>query len=95
MALISAILDQYLTAGGESVVERIYIFSPSIEIDDSWKPLKDFIEHRMGVNTEREQVYFDKWDEGGPARHHRAAEEDHTQNQGTRLQKIVRNSRRN
>ena len=63
MALISAILDQYMTSGGESVFERIYIFSPSIEIDDAWKPVKDFIEHRMGVNTEREQVYFDKWDE--------------------------------
>ena len=26
VALISAILDQYLTAGGESVFERIYLF---------------------------------------------------------------------
>ena len=64
MALISAILDQYMTGGGESVFERIYIFSPSIEIDDAWKPVKGFIEQHMGVNTEREQVYFDKWDEG-------------------------------
>ena len=40
VALISAILDQYLTGGGESVFERIYIFSPSIEIDDAWKPVK-------------------------------------------------------
>ena len=63
-ALISAILDQYMTGGGESVFERIYIFSPSIEIDDAWKPVKGFIEQHMGVNTEREQVYFDKWDEG-------------------------------
>ena len=62
MALIS-ILDQYLTAGGDSVLERVYIFSPSIEIDDSWKAVKDFIERRMGVNTEREKVYFDRWDE--------------------------------
>ena len=64
VALISAILDQYMTGGGESVFERIYIFSPSIEIDDAWKPVKGFIEQHMGVNTEREQVYFDKWDEG-------------------------------
>ena len=64
MALISAILDQYMTGGGESVFERIYIFSPSIEIDDAWKPVKGFIEQHMGVNTDREQVYFDKWDEG-------------------------------
>ena len=43
--------------------ERIFIFSPSIEIDDGWKPVKEFIEKDMGANTEREQVYFDKWDE--------------------------------
>ena len=64
VALISAILEQYRTADGSSVFERIYIFSPSIEIDDGWKPVKEFIENEMGVNTEREQVYFDKWDEG-------------------------------
>eukprot|EP00439_Symbiodinium_sp_Y106_P009295 s14902_g1.t1 len=29
--------------------------SPSIEIDDAWKPVKHFIEHDMGVNTDREQ----------------------------------------
>ena len=64
VALISAILEQYRTADGSSVFERIYILSPSIEIDDGWKPVKDFIENDMGVNTEREKVYFDKWDEG-------------------------------
>ena len=64
VALISAILEQYRTADGSSVFERIYIFSPSIEIDDGWKPVKEFIENEMGVNTDREQVYFDKWDEG-------------------------------
>ena len=64
IALISAILEQYRTADGSSVFERIFIFSPSIEIDDGWKPVKEFIENEMGVNTEREQVYFDKWDEG-------------------------------
>ncbi|CAE7504604.1 FV3-083R, partial [Symbiodinium pilosum] len=64
VALISAILEQYRTADGSSVFERIYIFSPSIEIDDGWRPVKEFIENEMGVNTEREQVYFDKWDEG-------------------------------
>ena len=64
VALISAILDQYRTASGESVFERVIVMSPSIDIDDAWKPVKHFIEHDMGVNTDREQVYFDKWDEG-------------------------------
>ena len=45
VALISAILEQYRTADGSSVFERIFIFSPSIEIDDGWKPVKQFIEN--------------------------------------------------
>ena len=64
VALISAILEQYRTADGSSVFERVYIFSPSVHLDDGWKPVKEFIENEMGVNTDREQVYFDKWDEG-------------------------------
>ena len=44
MTLISLILEQY-----RGVFERIYIFSPSIDIDDGWIPVK-------GVNTEREQA---------------------------------------
>ena len=95
VALISAILDQYRTASGESVFERVIVMSPSIEIDDAWKPVKHFIEHDMGVNTDREQVYFDKWDERSPARHHREAKTDHSQDQGNRLQKIVPNFDRN
>ena len=54
VAIISATLEQY----------RTFIFSPSIEIDDGWKPVKEFIQNEMGVNTETKQVYFDKWDEG-------------------------------
>ena len=38
--------------------ERIYIFSPSIDIDDGWIPVKKYIEEDLGVNTER-----DEWDE--------------------------------
>ena len=64
VAIISAILEQYRTADGSSVFERVFCFSPSIHLDDGWKPVKEFIENEMGVNTEREQVYFDKWDEG-------------------------------
>ena len=68
MALISAILEQYRTASGESVFERIIIMSPSIEIDDAWKPVKHFIEHDMGVNTDREQVLLRQVGRGSPSR---------------------------
>ena len=50
------ILEQYC-----GVFEKIY-FSPSINIDDSWV-VKKYIEEDLGVNTEREQAYYDEWDE--------------------------------
>ena len=56
MALISLILEQY-----KGVFERIYVFSPSVNIDDG--PVKKYIEQDLGVNTEREQAYWDEWDE--------------------------------
>ena len=58
VALISMILEQY-----RGVFEKIYIFSPSVNIDDSWIPVKKYIEQDLGVNAEREQAYYDEWDE--------------------------------
>ena len=58
VTLISLILEQY-----RGVFERIYIFSPSIDIDDGWIPVKKYIEGDLGVNTEREQTCWDEWDE--------------------------------
>ena len=58
VALISLILEQY-----RGVFERIYVFSPSVNIDDGWIPVKKYIEGDLGVNTEREQTYWDEWDE--------------------------------
>ena len=58
VTLISLILEQY-----RGVFERIYIFSPSIDIDDGWIPVKKYIEQDLGVTTEREQAYWDEWDE--------------------------------
>ena len=53
VALISMILEQH-----RGVFEKIYIY-----IDDSWVPVKKHIEEDLGVNTEREQAYYDEWDE--------------------------------
>ena len=47
VALISLILEQY-----RGVFERIYVFSPSVNIDDGWIPVKKYIEGDLGVNTE-------------------------------------------
>ena len=58
VALISLTLEQY-----KGVFEQIYVFSPSVNIDDGWIPVKKYIEQDLGVNTEREQAYWDEWDE--------------------------------
>ena len=58
VALISLILEQY-----RGVFEKIYIFSPSVNIDDGWIPVKKYIEQDLGVNTEKEQAYWEDWDE--------------------------------
>ncbi|CAE7285726.1 unnamed protein product, partial [Symbiodinium sp. KB8] len=58
VALISMILEQY-----RGCFERIYIFSPSINVDDGWRPVKQYIEETMKVPTDQEQVYFEDWDE--------------------------------
>ena len=58
VALISLILEQY-----RGVFERIYVFSPSVNIDDGWIPVRKYIEQDLGANTEREQACWDEWDE--------------------------------
>ena len=41
---------------------RIFIFSPSIEVDMTWRPVKEYIEKHMKVrNTAEEPIYFDHY----------------------------------
>ena len=58
VALISMILEQY-----RGCFERVCIFSPSIMVDDGWRPVKKYIEETMKVPVDREQTYFEEWDE--------------------------------
>jgi len=56
--LQNMILDIY-----RDCFSRIFIFSPSIEVDMTWKPVKDYIEKHMKVqHTEEEPIYFDHYD---------------------------------
>ena len=50
------ILDVY-----RGCFNRIYIWSPTINIDDNFKPVKEYIEKEIKPNEE-EQVYFDHYD---------------------------------
>ena len=40
---------------------RIYICSPSINVDSVWLPVKKYIEHEMKINTKEEQCYFEEY----------------------------------
>ncbi len=53
----SMILDIY-----RGCFERIYIFSPSIELDHTWQPVKDYIKKDFKVDTNKEKVYFEEND---------------------------------
>lgn len=56
--LQNMILDIY-----KDCFERVYIMSPSIEVDRSWAPVKKYIEKTMKVkHTKEEPIYFDHYD---------------------------------
>ena len=50
------ILDMY-----RGCFNRIYICSPSVDIDHTWKPVKDYIAKEIKPH-EREKLYFDNYD---------------------------------
>lgn len=55
--LQNMILDIY-----KNCFSRIYIFSPSITVDATWVPVKEYIEKEMKVqHTEEDPIYFDHY----------------------------------
>ena len=54
--LSDMILDIY-----KGCFSRIYILSPPIEVDSTWKPVKDYIRDHTKAN-DRKQFYFDSYD---------------------------------
>ena len=55
--LQNMILDIY-----RDCFSRIFIFSPGIEVDATWRPVKDYIEKHMKVkNSVEEPIYFDHY----------------------------------
>lgn len=56
--LQNMIMDIY-----DKCFERIYIFSPSINVDTTWKPVKDYIKDKIkGTETDL-PFYYDHYDE--------------------------------
>ena len=51
--LANLILDVY-----RGCFSRIYIFSPSIDVDYTWNPVKEYIEKAMKVKDSKEEPIF-------------------------------------
>ena len=54
--LQNMILDIY-----KGCFSRIYIFSPSVDIDHTWQPMKDYIAKEIKPH-DKERIYFDTYD---------------------------------
>ena len=55
--LSNMILDIY-----KGCFDRIYIFSPSIDVDKTWIPVKDYIEKSQKVDLKKEKLFYDSYD---------------------------------
>ena len=50
------ILDIY-----RNVFSRVFIWSPSIEIDSIWLPVKKYIKQQVKVDTGKEKCWFEEF----------------------------------
>ena len=55
--LQNIILDIY-----KDCFERIYIFSPSINVDHTWQPVKKYISEKIMKSDEEPEFYYDTYD---------------------------------
>ena len=58
----SVIIQNLILKKNRGSFERIYIFSPSIHVDDTWTAVKKYISDVMKVDAEKEQVYYEEYD---------------------------------
>ena len=56
VCMIDLILRQY-----RGCFERIYVFSPSVDIDSAWGPVKEYVRVQLGVR-DNEQCFFHEFD---------------------------------
>ena len=58
----TVLLTNLITNVYRDCFSRVFIFSPSINVDASWRPVKAYIEKEMLVDhTEEDPVYFDHY----------------------------------
>ena len=42
--------------------ERVYIFSPSINVDVTWSPVKEYSEKAINLKDDEPPLYYDHYD---------------------------------
>ena len=57
VAIVSLLLDHY-----KGCFERIYVFSPSVDIDSAWAPVKEYVSTKLKVDLDKEQCFFHEFD---------------------------------
>ena len=71
MLIVSMITDLYRKRDNHSVFKRVFVFSPSVNVDPAWLPVKTFVKDHLEV-PESEQWAFDHYD---PLAMHRVIDE--------------------
>ena len=54
----SVLLQQLILDVFRGCFERIYIWSPSIDIDHVWDPVKRYVRKELGVDTKEEKCFY-------------------------------------
>jgi len=57
----TTILSSYITDIYRGCFERIYIFSPSIELDSTWIPAKEYISKNIKKSKDEPEFFYDEW----------------------------------
>ena len=57
MALVDMLIRLY-----RGCWARIYVWSPSVDVDSAWLPVKKYVEEKLGVDRQKEQCFFSNWD---------------------------------
>ena len=61
VAIINLLTNHFTTKGGDSVFDRIYLFSPTAFSDDNWRPVDELVRKRMRLPPD-EPWRFEDWD---------------------------------
>lgn len=60
----SILLQQLILNVYRDAFSRVFIFSPSVHIDSTWLPIRDFIRKHLKVDLDKEECMFDHLDNG-------------------------------